>query len=76
MSFRDDYLVLKEVARFKEAINRIHELTFTEMKVKNAHQIIESPLKDSAAMAEIERKRRKREEESELLQQNRRTANK
>jgi hypothetical protein len=61
MTFRDSYLILKEVSRFKENINRIHELTFTEMKVKNAHEIIESPLKDSAVRVEIERKRRKRE---------------
>jgi hypothetical protein len=73
LEFRDDYLVVKEVVPFKVTINRIHELTFTEMKEKKAHEIIESPLKDEAVRSEIERKRRKREEESEFFQRNKRT---
>jgi hypothetical protein len=40
MAFRDDYLGLRDLLRLKEEINKIHELTFTEMKIKNAHEII------------------------------------
>lgn len=53
---------------FKKSIDRISEVTFVELKVRNAHEIIENPISNESVLAEIELKRRKKKEESNMYQ--------